>query len=135
MRKKYFILSALFFLCGIVIYLLFRNKNILILDWINIPSFLLNINVKSQKNVIFSILQYNVPDMLWFVSGILIIRCLLFHDYRIQNIYIICFYFVAVFMEIIQISDKIPGTFDFLDLAFMSFGGFMERILYKPKFT
>ena len=34
-------------------------------------------------------------------------------------------------METSQLSEKVPGTFDLLDLLFMGIGAFVEGLLYK----
>ena len=38
-----------------------------------------------------SILLYNLPDALWFLSGVLFLRFLWFYNRKWQSIYIICF--------------------------------------------
>ena len=69
--------------------------------------------------------------MLWFVSGILFIRFIWLYNINIQNIYIICFYFIGGMFEISQVLKIIPVTFDWMDLFFMGIGAFVESLLYK----
>jgi hypothetical protein len=65
------------------------------------------------------------------VSGILLLRFIWFDRPKEQRAYIFCFYGIGIFFEILQLSNKVPGTFDFLDLLFMGVGAFVEGLLYK----
>jgi hypothetical protein len=56
--------------------------------------------------------MYNLPDMFWFLSGILLLRFIWFNKTAMQKIYISCFYGVGAIFEISQLSEKIHGTFD-----------------------
>jgi hypothetical protein len=38
---------------------------------------------------------------------------------------------IGFVLEISQLSDKIPGTFDWLDLLFIGIAAFGEGLLYK----
>jgi hypothetical protein len=69
--------------------------------------------------------------MLWFVSGILLLRFIWFDRLKEQKIYLIIFYIIGVLFEISQLSVNIPGTFDWLDLLFMGIGAFVESLLYN----
>jgi glycopeptide antibiotics resistance protein len=69
--------------------------------------------------------------MLWFVSGILLLRFIWFYRFKEQKVYVACFYGIGTIFEISQLSEKIPGTFDFLDLLFMGIGAFVEGLLYN----
>jgi glycopeptide antibiotics resistance protein len=61
----------------------------------------------------------------------LFLRFIWFHRTKIQKAYIHCFYAIGAIFEISQLSEKVPGTFDFLDLLFMGIGAFIEGLLYK----
>jgi len=69
--------------------------------------------------------------MLWFISAILFFRFIWFYKFKEQTVYIICFYIIGFIFEISQISGKVPGTFDWFDLIFLSIGAFVESLLYK----
>jgi hypothetical protein len=113
------------------IYLFFRNLNVLIFEMIPQPEFLKNVYIPVKHSFFSSILLYNLPDALWFLSGILFLRFLWFNSKKWQGIYILCFYGMAVIFEISQLSENIPGTFDWLDLLFMGITAFVEGLLYK----
>ncbi|GBU29192.1 hypothetical protein R84B8_02756 [Treponema sp. R8-4-B8] len=131
-KNLYGFLSIFTLITGMVIYLLFRNlNNMLLFSWIPKPIFLNNKLVQLQPSVFSDILLYNIPDALWFVSAILFLRFIWFYKTKEQTIYIICFYIIGFVFEISQISEKIPGTFDWLDLLFLFIGAFVEGLLYK----
>jgi len=69
--------------------------------------------------------------MLWFVSAILFFRFIWFNKIIIQKIYVSCFYGVGAIFEISQLSENVPGTFDWLDLLFMGLGAFVEGSLFN----
>ena len=75
--------------------------------------------------------MHNTAGMLWFVSGILFLRFVWFYKAKTQAVYIGCFYAVAAVIEISQLSERVPGTFDVLDLLFMGIGAFVEGLLYN----
>jgi len=103
----------------------------LIFAWIPQLDFLKDIYYPLEPSIITSIFLYNLPDALWFLSGILFIRFLWFGKYKQQNIYLICFYVIGAIFEISQLSTYIPGTFDWLDLLFMGIAAFIEGLLYR----
>jgi len=126
-------LSSLFALIvGILIYILFRDlSNIIFFSWVPKLEIIKAIYIPLEQSIISNILIFNIPDMLWFISGILFIRFIWYYNIKIQNIYIICFYFIGVMFEVSQVSKIIPGTFDWMDLLFMGIGAFIESLLYK----
>jgi hypothetical protein len=69
--------------------------------------------------------------MLWFVSAILFLRFIWFYKIKTQTVYMVCFYGIGLVFEISQLSGKVPGTFDWLDLFFLCMGAFVEGLLYK----
>jgi len=115
-----------------LVYLLFRDVNNMVLfSWIPKPAFLGATLIPLKPSIYSNILRYNLPDMLWFISAILFLRFIWFNKSKEQTVYIICFYIIALVFEISQLSEKIPGTFDWLDLIFLCIGAFFESLLYK----
>jgi len=132
MKTNYLFFSISTLLTGMVIYLLFRDVNNMILfTWIPKPQFLKTVLVPLQPSVFTNILRYQLPDMLWFVSAILFFRFIWFDNFRVQKIYITSFYVFGIVFETSQLSDKVPGTFDLLDLLFFGIGAFIEGLLYN----
>ena len=130
--RRYGLLSLLTLILGMVIYLLFRDlNNMVIFAWIPKPAFLGTVLIPLEPSMLENVLRYNIPDMLWFVSGILLFRFIWFYKVKIQTVYIVCFYVIGLVLEISQLSEKVPGTFDWFDLLFMGIGAFVEGLLYK----
>jgi len=131
-RVAYGLLSVLFIAMGMCIYLLFRDLNHLVLfSRMPMPEFVGSAIVHLPPSALSNALMHNTAGMLWFVSGILFFRFAWFHRVKEQNIYIGCFYGVGGILEICQLSERVPGTFDLLDLAFMGIGAFCEGLLYN----
>jgi len=131
-RLFYGLLSLVTLLAGITIYLLFRDlSNIVLFSWIPRPAFLGAVLVPLQPSVLADFLRYHLPDMLWFVSAVLFLRFIWFYKARVQKAYVACFYGIALAIETSQLSEKVPGTFDWLDLLFMGTSAFIEGLLYN----
>ena len=131
-RAVYGLSSLLTLLVGMGIYLLFRDlNNMLLFRWLPKPEFTETVFIQLKPSIFAYILKYNIPDMLWFVSAILFFRFIWFNKIKIQKIYISCFYGVGAIFEISQLSENVPGTFDWLDLLFMGIGAFVEGLLFN----
>lgn len=129
-RQAYGLASLVSLVTGMGIYLLFRNTNMLLFDWAPKLEFFRDKLISIEFSCISSMLLYNLPDSLWFLSGILFIRFIWFHSPKEQSVYIFCFYFLGLTFEISQLSSIIPGTFDYLDILFMGIAAFVEGLLY-----
>ena len=103
----------------------------ILFSWIPKPVFFEKTLIPLKPSVFTDIVRYNLPDMLWFVSAILFLRFIWFYKTKIQTVYVLCFYAIGFGFEIAQLSEKVPGTFDLLDLLFMGIGAFVEGLLYK----
>jgi len=122
-RKKIFlILSFISLLTGILCYLFFR------------PSFIFHINIfkmeKFDKLVFFNFLRYNLPDGLWLISGIFLLRAIWIRNYLISQVYIGTLIIFSLLFEILQYFNITPGTFDAIDLIFMGIIALVEQIIY-----
>ena len=133
-RMFYGLLSILLLIIGMLIYLLFRDtNNIILFSWIPKPKIIQIMPIQIEQSILSYFLKYNLPDMLWFLSGILFLRFLWFCNIKIQKLYVLSFYFIGFGFEISQLSRKIPGTFDFFDLFFMGLGAFIENRIYTKR--
>jgi len=130
-RRFYGLASLISLVIGMGIYLFFRNTNMLLFKWIPKLQIFKDVYIPTKQSFFTSILKYNLPDTLWFLSGIFFLRFIWFYKFKEQNVYVICFFLMGVVFEISQLSDSIPGTFDFLDLLFLGIGAFVESLLYK----
>jgi hypothetical protein len=130
-RLYYGLSSLLTLIMGMCIYLLFRDLNNMILfKFIPKPGFTENVLIQLKPSILSYVLKYNITYMLWFLSGILLMRFIWFYNYKIQKIYVLCFYSIGLLYVLCKISKKFPGTFDWLDLLFMGIGAFAEGLLY-----
>jgi len=131
-RIIYGLLSFLSLFLGMSIYLIFRDKsNMILFEWLPKFNFSKNVFIPLNHSGFNSIFLFNLPDMLWFLSGIFFLRFIWFYKYKEQNVYILCFYLYIAIFEISQLSNNIPGTFDCLDLLFMGIGAFVEGLIYN----
>ena len=131
-RRIYGVASFLSLIMGICIYLFFRDlNNMLLFRFIQKPEFANNTLIQLMPSIFSYVLKYNFPYMLWFLSGILLMRFIWFFNYKAQNIYVICLYCIGSIYVLCKLSPEFPGTFDWLDLLFMGTGAFIESLIYN----
>jgi hypothetical protein len=131
-RRSYALYSIIALALGMSIYLLFRDMGkMLFFTWLPKNKYANTIFIQLKPSFFSDFIRFNLPDMLWFISGILFLRCVWFYNHKLQTVYLICFYITGFFFEIIQLSGNVPGTFDYFDLLFLGIGAFVEGLLYK----
>jgi len=117
---------------GVAVYVFFRNHDMVLFHFMPKPAFLNTLSIPTANDsMLSSVLLFNLPDGLWFLSGALFIRALWLANARWRAIYLGVFAAAALTLEIGQISSLISGTFDVLDLLFMGFFAFMESIIFN----
>ena len=132
LRLTYGIAAFLAFLAGVIIYVFFRNPDIVLFQIIPKPAFFTMRNFSvSADTVPMSMLLFNVPDGLWFLSGLLAIRAVWLTNQKWRLIYFVLFMVIAFTMEISQIFEGVAGTFDVFDMVFMAFFAFVESIIFN----
>ena len=127
----YGLASLIFLLAGMGIYFFFRKTDMILYAWIPKLEFFNELYVPIKQSVFTPVFLYNVPDALWFLSGIFFLRFIWFYKPKEQNVYLWCFYVIGVVFEISQLANVVPGTFDFFDLFFLVIGAFVEGLLYN----
>ncbi|MCL2831917.1 MAG: hypothetical protein FWD78_01990 [Treponema sp.] len=85
---------------------------------------------KFDKLVFFNFLRYNLPDGLWLISGIFLLRAIWIRNYLISQVYIGTLIIFSLLFEILQYFNITPGTFDAIDLIFMGIIALVEQIIY-----
>jgi len=126
--------SAAFFafLGGVSIYAFFRNLDIVLFQFFPKPSFLESLHFPVRADsVLMSFFLYNLPHGLWCLSGLLVIRAVWLTNQKWRAIYCGLFISAISFLEISQLSESLPGTFDVLDLTSYSASAFTESIIYN----
>jgi hypothetical protein len=117
------IIAFLPLLFGGLIYVFFRDENIIFLSWlkiINIDSILLNQFVYDE-NIISSFIIYSCPNGLWILSGLLMLKIIWRYNKIILLIYSIIFIVLGISFEIGQYFNILLGTFDILDIISILF--------------
>jgi hypothetical protein len=113
---------------GMAIYFFFRNRNVVLFAWFQKPAFLSSFFIPLKPSVFASFLRYNLPDMLWFLSGVLVLRSLWAGQWKWQFLYITVFYILALTIEISQLGENVLGTFDPFDLLVMGITAIFEGV-------
>ena len=131
-KLAYCISAVMALMSGVSIYAFFRNLNIVLFQFFSKPFFIdsLYISVNSDT-LLMSMFLFNLPDGLWFLSGVLFIRAIWLTNIKLRIVYFCSFSFIAFFLEIIQVFENIPGTFDVLDLTFFVFFALLESIIFN----
>lgn len=132
LKLFYCLISFLSLIGGIAIYAFFRNLNMVLFQFFPKPSFLnlLHIHVRTDS-ILMSMFLFNLPDGLWFLSGLLIIRAVWLTNLKWRAIYCGIFSIIALSMEFSQVFDGISGTFDVLDIVFMAFFALAESLIFN----
>ena len=134
-KKVCGVLSLVSLIIGMAIYFFFRDLDMVLFRFLPKPHFLAGFFIPVKPSVFSSFFLYNLPDALWFLSGILLLRFAWFSKPHWQNIYIACFCGIALILETSQLSKSVPGTFDAMDLLFMALIAFIEGLLYNTFFS
>jgi hypothetical protein len=130
-KLAYTVTAVLAFLIGVSIYALFRSSDILLFQIFPKPAFLNGrLITNGIDNMPVSILIFNLPDGLWVLSGLTIIRSTWIGKEKCSVIYSIIFCITAFLIEICQVFKNIPGIFDWLDLICMVFFALLESVVY-----
>jgi hypothetical protein len=125
-------LGVLALLGGLALYFFFRSKNLLFFRWFGTPAFVREQPVQDVAGRWFStVLAYNIPDGLWLLSGILFIRVLWFTDRRMSDVYALVFCALGFVLELLQLHERVPGTFDAGDMLCMAIAVMVERVAFK----
>jgi len=127
-RPVYGISSLLALSAGFLCYYFFRDSNLIFYNIFDIN--ITHNNLYLSNNVFSNFLKYNLCDGLWIVSGILLLRFIWFDNDHIGNNYITVFICVALLLELLQIRESFPGTFDIWDIFTMVTFALLERCTY-----
>jgi len=121
------------FLGGVAVYAFFRNlDNIVLFRYFPKPSFLPTPHIPlGTDNPWGYVFVFNLPHGLWCLSGLLVIRAIWLTDTKWRAVYGGAFVAAASSIEVSQLSENLPGTFDVLDLASYGIAAFSESIMYN----
>jgi hypothetical protein len=130
------ITAVLPLLLGGLIYICFREKNILFFSWLqyfNINDYLFQ-NIYTGNNIILKYFIYSLPNGLWILSGLLILKLFLKNEYFLLSIYSIVFIVISFIIEIGQLFKFVRGTFDILDIITIALFSIIGLIIIGEKY-
>ena len=112
-------LGILFF--GGLIYIIYRDKSLLMFDWFNAIG--INNQIDSLRSLfqgegIYGWVKYSLPDGLWIFSYMFLVDAIWDGKTNsISNLFLWCLPIVAVLSECLQCFGVFPGVFDWMDMA------------------
>jgi hypothetical protein len=140
-RKTLIFISIITLSIGTLIYLLFRVSTLKVFSWLNFLGidFVNNDLRKKSINYMPKIPDwfiFSLPDGIWIFSYVLVMISIWNFTLNKKSIFWMTIIpLVAIFSEIFQIFDFIPGTFDFVDLSFYILGFILPFIIFKKHFN
>ena len=140
-RKTLILISIITLSIGTLIYLLFRVSTLKVFSWLNFLGidFVNNDLRKKSINYMPKIPDwfiFSLPDGIWIFSYVLVMIAIWNFTLNKKSIFWMTIIpLVAIFSEIFQIFDFIPGTFDFVDLSFYILGFILPFIIFKKHFN
>ena len=140
-RKTLILISIITLSIGTLIYLLFRVSTLKVFSWLNFLGidFVNNDLRKKSINYMPKIPDwfiFSLPDGIWIFSYVLVMISIWNFTLNKKSIFWMTIIpLVAIFSEIFQIFDFIPGTFDFVDLSFYILGFILPFIIFKNHFN
>ncbi|MDR1786398.1 MAG: hypothetical protein LBR23_08085 [Spirochaetaceae bacterium] len=114
---------------GAALYGVFRNGDMLVFSLVPKPAFFGSLYRSVHNTAFGDFVVYNVPDGLWFLSGLFALRALWLNSVWFTR-YGVVFSIAGLGLEVSQIFKTIPGTFDVLDVLCMGMSAFLESVIY-----
>jgi hypothetical protein len=117
---------------GGMIYIVFRDKNLIMYNWFNKIGILDFIDYLRQlfSNLIISPnwIKFNLPDGIWTYS-LTSLMLIIWYKETEKNLFLYLFIPILCFMfELGQLIKMIPGTYDHTDLAFIIIATILPHI-------
>ena len=120
-RAAKVMLSLVILLLGGLIYVIFRDKSLLMFDWFNTIGISNEVNGLRrlfQGEGIYGWVKYSLPDGLWIFSYMFIVDAIWDREKNaVSMIFLWGLPIVAVFSEYFQYFGMLPGVFDWMDIA------------------
>ena len=123
---------------GLFIYIVYRSNDTIIFYWFSCIGIEFIIDSIRNSDIFFLNipfwLKYNFPDGLWVYSLINIFLFIWIDDINKHNFYYVYIsVLIACICEILQFYNIIPGTYDFIDILFYLFFGFLPFLFISNK--
>jgi hypothetical protein len=120
---------------GVSIYVFFRNAVPAWVEGLGVPAGLRSLPGLSmllrQNSPVRAAFINSFPDGAWLLSGLLMVRSVWIAHRKPGDVYVFVFCLAALFLELIQLAETIPGTFDGGDLLFLGAAVLCEELFYK----
>lgn len=120
-RATRIILSLVFLFLGGLIYIIYRDKSLLMFDWFNtigISKEIDGLRNLFQRDGIYGWVKYSLPDGLWIFSYMFLIDAIWDGERNIVSKWFLWFLpIVAILSECLQYFGLLPGVFDWMDMA------------------
>jgi len=105
---------------------------------LKILSFINNLrdSTLNYSNNLPNIILYSLPDGLWLFSYISFILLLWKNEIKNENLFwILIIPLISLVSELGQLTNFVPGTFDFSDLLVYFLGTILPFIIYRKSIT
>ncbi len=120
-RAAKVMLSLVILLLGGLIYVIFRDKSLLMFDWfktIGISNEVDGLRRLFQGEGIYGWVKYSLPDGLWIFSYMFIVDAIWDRERNVVSmIFLWGLPIVAILSECLQYLGLLPGVFDWMDMA------------------
>lgn len=114
-------LSLLILLLGGLVYVIYRDKSLLMFDWfdaIGIDNEIDGLRRLFQGEGIYGWVKYSLPDGLWVFSYMFLVDAIWNGSRSISSfIFIYSLPIIALLSEFFQYFGLLPGVFDWIDVA------------------
>jgi hypothetical protein len=121
--KQHFLHITIPLVTGTAIYLLFRNLPLF--SFVDLSSPLLN------PEIVPGWVRFHLPDFLWAYSFSFIFLAI-WKEGIVLIFWLVAAFVLSVALEVAQLSENLPGTFDWIDLVAYTLG-FLTSILIDKK--
>lgn len=110
------VLGLIVIVLGGSLYIFYRSESLALFEWVRAVGMYDWVDSMRPEEDIDSWLVYSLPDGLWLLSYILFMAALRNFDIRESLLYSAPLIVGAFVSEFLQMSDKVKGTFDIVDL-------------------
>lgn len=120
-RATKVMLSLVILLFGGLVYVIYRDKSLLMFDWFNaigIGNEIDGLRRLFEREGIYGWVKYSLPDGLWIFSYMFLVDAIWNGSKSISSfIFIYSLPFFALLSEFLQHFGLLPGVFDWIDVA------------------
>ena len=123
---------------GILIYIIFRSKSIIMFKWLDsllltAPVDFLRDSLHQYRSQIPGWVIYSLPDGLWIYALSMSLFLIWGNDYLKSSVWVVIALLLAPSLEIMQYFHFLPGTFDWRDLIIYIIASFSSVLIIKLK--